>query len=85
MADIKTKEELLEEELKVDKHSLLGQWRAKAYDEKANKGWLQKFWQSYFLVEKGIYEELLKNLITIIHESCLLRGRDVAVLPKSVI
>ena len=61
MADIKTKEELLEEELKVDKHSLLGQWRAKAYDEKANKGWLQKFWQSYFLVEKGIYEELLKN------------------------
>ncbi len=61
MADIKTKEELLEEELKVDKHSLLGQWRAKAYDEKANKGWLQKFWQSYFLVEKGIYEKLLKN------------------------
>ena len=34
----------IEEELKVDKNTLLGKWRAKAYDQKADKGWLQRFW-----------------------------------------
>lgn len=41
--------------------SLLQTWRDKAYDQNADKGALQKFWQQYFLVEKGIYEQLLTN------------------------
>ena len=49
----------IEEELKVDKNTLLGKWRAKAYDQKADKGWLQKFWNQYFVAEKGIYQKLL--------------------------
>ena len=32
-----------------------------AYNEKTNKQELQKFWQKYFLVEKGVYEKLLTN------------------------
>lgn len=39
--------------------SLLEQWRKIAYDQNADKGKLQKFWAEYFLVEKGIYEQLL--------------------------
>ena len=41
--------------------SLLQTWRDKAYDQNADKGALQRFWQQYFLVEKGIYEQLLTN------------------------
>lgn len=41
--------------------ALLEQWRAKAYSETANKADLQKLWQQYFLQEKEIYEQLLKN------------------------
>ena len=41
--------------------ALLDQWRGKAYDEKANKGDLQRLWSDYFQKEKGIYEILLKN------------------------
>ena len=41
--------------------SLLQTWRDKAYDQNADKGALQKFWQNYFLLEKGIYEQLLTN------------------------
>lgn len=41
--------------------SLLDAWRAKAYNQKEDKGKLQKFWQQYFLIEKGIYEQLLVN------------------------
>lgn len=48
-------------ELKIDKHTLLGKWRARAYDEKANKGDLQRLWSAYFDTEKGIYEELLAD------------------------
>ena len=41
--------------------ALLQQWRDKAYDEKANKGDLQRLWAAYFQKEKEIYAELLKN------------------------
>ena len=40
---------------------LLEEWRAKAYNEKADQGQLQKLWSDYFLKEKNIYAELLKN------------------------
>ena len=41
--------------------TLLEQWRATAYNEKADRGQLQKFWASYFQIEKEIYEQLLTN------------------------
>lgn len=41
--------------------ALLEQWQKVAYDDKMDKGQLQKFWQRYFLVEKGVYEKLLEN------------------------
>lgn len=41
--------------------ALLDEWKKVAYNEKANKGELQKFWQRYFLLEKGVYEQLLVN------------------------
>ena len=40
---------------------ILQQWRDKAYDERANKGDLQRMWSEYFAKEKDIYAELLKN------------------------
>lgn len=41
--------------------ALLKQWRDTAYDEKANKGDIQRFWAKYFEIEKGIYEQLLED------------------------
>ncbi len=41
--------------------SLLEDWKKVAYNEKTNKGELQRFWKRYFLVEKGVYEKLLEN------------------------
>ena len=41
--------------------ALLKQWRDMAYDQKANKGDLQRFWATYFDIEKGIYEQLLEQ------------------------
>ena len=41
--------------------ALLKQWRDMAYDEKANKGDIQRFWANYFNIEKGIYEQILSN------------------------
>lgn len=41
--------------------ALLKQWRDMAYDEKANKGDIQRFWAKYFDIEKGIYEQLLAD------------------------
>ena len=41
--------------------ALLQDWQAIAYNRETNKNELQKFWQDYFLVEKGIYEKLLTN------------------------
>lgn len=39
--------------------ALLEQWQKVAYNENANKQELQRFWQRYFLLEKGVYEKLL--------------------------
>lgn len=41
--------------------ALLKKWRDMAYSETANKGDLQRLWQTYFLQEKDMYAELLKN------------------------
>ena len=41
--------------------ALLQEWQKIAYNEKANQGELQRFWQRYFLLEKGVYEQLLTN------------------------
>ena len=41
--------------------ALLEQWRTMDYSEKANKGDLQRLWDSYFEKEKEIYAQLLKN------------------------
>lgn len=41
--------------------ALLEKWQKIAYNEKTNKQELQKFWENYFLLEKGVYEKLLAN------------------------
>ena len=41
--------------------ALLATWQKIAYDQQADKNQLQKFWSEYFLQEKEIYAELLKN------------------------
>jgi len=41
--------------------ALLKQWRDTAYNEKANKGDLQRFWAAYFEMEKNVYAQLLTN------------------------
>ena len=41
--------------------ALLKTWRDTAYSETANRGDLQRFWNTYFLAEKEIYASLLKN------------------------
>ena len=38
--------------------ALLEQWQKIAYNEKTDRGELQRFWQRYFLLEKGVYEWL---------------------------
>ncbi len=40
---------------------LFEDWQKVAYNEKADKGELRKFWDRYFVIEKGIYEQLLEN------------------------
>lgn len=39
--------------------ALLEEWQKIAYDQQADRGKLQKFWQRYFMLEKGVYEKLL--------------------------
>lgn len=39
--------------------SLLERWRAVAYNQEQSKEQLQKFWGTYFEIEKGVYEQLL--------------------------
>ena len=41
--------------------ALLEEWQKIAYDQQADRGKLQKFWQRYFMLEKGVYEKLLIN------------------------
>lgn len=41
--------------------ALLQDWRAKAYNEKADQGALKRLWQDYFRKEKDIYAQLLEN------------------------
>lgn len=41
--------------------ALLEQWRAVAYNDETGREKLQKLWNSYFLEEKEIYAQLLKN------------------------
>ncbi len=41
--------------------ALLEDWQKVAYNQEADKGKLQKFWQRYFLLEKGVYEQLLTD------------------------
>lgn len=41
--------------------ALLKKWRDMAYSETANKGDLQRLWSDYFLKEKEIYAQLLKE------------------------
>ena len=41
--------------------TLLEQWKDIAYDESADRATLQRFWGTYFQIEKNIYEKLLTN------------------------
>ena len=41
--------------------ALLEKWQKMAYNENMDQGELQRFWQRYFLLEKGVYEQLLTN------------------------
>ncbi len=41
--------------------ALLQEWQKVAYNDKADKGKLQKFWNDYFLLEKNVYEKLLTD------------------------
>ena len=41
--------------------TILEQWRDIAYDQQADKGKLQRFWATYFNIEKNIYAQLLEN------------------------
>ena len=41
--------------------ALLEEWQKIAYNEQADRAKLQKFWQRYFMLEKGVYEKLLTN------------------------
>lgn len=41
--------------------TLYQQWQNIAYDETADRSQLEKFWGTYFQIEKEIYEKLLSN------------------------
>jgi hypothetical protein len=41
--------------------SLLENWQKVAYNQNQSQADLQRFWQNYFLLEKGIYEQLLDD------------------------
>lgn len=45
----------------MSEKTILEQWRSIAYDENADKGQLQRFWATYFNIEKNIYEQLLES------------------------
>ena len=41
--------------------SLLQQWRDTAYSNEMDQNLAQRFWGTYFELEKGVYEQLLAN------------------------
>ncbi len=41
--------------------SLLTEWREKAYSQEMDQKTSDRFWGNYFVIEKGIYEQLLAN------------------------
>lgn len=41
--------------------ALLQEWQKISYNQEQDRATLQRFWQNYFLIEKGIYEKLLDN------------------------
>ena len=41
--------------------ALLQEWQKISYNQEQDRASLQKFWQNYFLIEKGIYEQILAN------------------------
>lgn len=41
--------------------TLLEQWQKMAYDEKADREELKRFWRDYFRLEQSVYEKLLDN------------------------
>ena len=41
--------------------ALLKEWRDAAYSNQMDQNTLQRFWGTYFEIEKGIYEQLLEN------------------------
>ena len=45
---------------------LLQDWREEAYSQETDKKQLEKFWQDYFMQEKGIYEQLLADPDTVV-------------------
>lgn len=45
----------------IQNMALLEKWQTIAYNEKADKQQLQQFWQKYFMLERGVYEQLLSN------------------------
>ncbi len=45
---------------------LLEKWRKSAYDETAQRDKLQAMWDAYFLDEKNIYADILKNPDTVV-------------------
>ena len=45
----------------MSEKSLLDQWRDRAYDRSLSKDQLERFWGTYFNIEKEIYEQLLED------------------------
>ncbi len=41
--------------------ALLEEWRSVAYNQETDKKEIKRFWQNYFIKERGIYEQLLEN------------------------
>ena len=41
--------------------TLLENWRTKAYGDGLSKAEQETLWQEYFALEKGFYEEVLKD------------------------
>ncbi len=46
--------------------SLLDDWRNKAYDSSLPREQLEKLWNAYFAIEKGIYQQLLADPDTVV-------------------